>query len=220
VLEKPFGRDLRQEPGIRENSSIETYAALEFYLDNWRWAGIPFFVRTGKRLARHMTEISVHFKRTPRGDATLFTRGDEVEAERRIITPIEEAWAQLPPTSFPNYAAGATRRRTSSQLVEIIDLSAIPVDESRGSTRSHATRCREAGGDFHVCAGVGVRGVEVRDQWIGWDDATRVRHLPQVVNNSRVLLSPWVHIKNLASATLARVLRRLPADGSQGSVST
>src|SRR5260370_13802136 len=54
--------------------------------------------------------------------------------------------------------------------------------------------------------------IEVRDQWIGWDDATRVRHLPQVVNNSRFLLAPFVHIKNLASATLARGLRRLPAD--------
>jgi hypothetical protein len=54
--------------------------------------------------------------------------------------------------------------------------------------------------------------IGVRDQWIGWDEATRVRHLPQVVNNSRFLLAPWVQIKNLASATLARVLRRLPAD--------
>ena len=54
--------------------------------------------------------------------------------------------------------------------------------------------------------------IGVRDQWIGWDEATRVRHLPQVVNNSRFLLAPWVQVKNLASATLARVLRRLPAD--------
>src|SRR5205807_2218534 len=54
--------------------------------------------------------------------------------------------------------------------------------------------------------------IEVRDQWIGWDEATRAHHLPQVVNNSRFLLLPWIHIKNLASATLARVLRRLPAD--------
>ena len=54
--------------------------------------------------------------------------------------------------------------------------------------------------------------IEVRDRWIGWDDKTRARHLPQVVNNSRFLLAPWVHIKNLASATLARVLGRLPAD--------
>ena len=42
-----------------------------------------------------------------RGDATLFTRRDEVEAEWRIITPIEEAWAQLQPPDFPNYAAGS-----------------------------------------------------------------------------------------------------------------
>ena len=54
--------------------------------------------------------------------------------------------------------------------------------------------------------------MQARDRWIGWDDATRARHLPQVVNNSRLLLLPWVHIKNLASATLARALRRLPAD--------
>ena len=54
--------------------------------------------------------------------------------------------------------------------------------------------------------------IERRDQWIGWDDRTRGRHLQQVVNNSRFLLVPWVHIKNLASATLAHVLRRLPAD--------
>jgi hypothetical protein len=54
--------------------------------------------------------------------------------------------------------------------------------------------------------------LQARDRWIGWDDAMRARHLPQVVNNSRLLLLPWVHIQNLASATLARALRRLAAD--------
>ena len=54
--------------------------------------------------------------------------------------------------------------------------------------------------------------MQARDRWIGWDDATRARHLAQVVNNSRFLLLPWVHIQNLASATLARALRHLPAD--------
>lgn len=54
--------------------------------------------------------------------------------------------------------------------------------------------------------------MQARDRWIGWDDATRAQHLPQVVNNSRLLLLPWVQIKNLASATLAGVLRRLLAD--------
>ena len=54
--------------------------------------------------------------------------------------------------------------------------------------------------------------IQARDRWIGWDDATRAQHLPEVVNNSRLLLLPWVHIHNLASATLARALSRLPAD--------
>ncbi len=168
----------REEPGVDPHSNTETYAALELYINNWRWAGVPFYVRAGKRLATKLTEIAVHFKRTPqalfastpdehvepnviamniqpnegisisfgakrpglqmraapvtmdfsyaktfgtevtlayetllldamRGDATLFTRRDEVEAEWRIITPIEDAWAQLPPPPFPNYAAGS-----------------------------------------------------------------------------------------------------------------
>ena len=51
-----------------------------------------------------------------------------------------------------------------------------------------------------------------RDAWIGWDDPTRVRHLPQVVNNSRLLILPWVRVKNLASTILARTARALLAD--------
>jgi hypothetical protein len=54
--------------------------------------------------------------------------------------------------------------------------------------------------------------IQARDRWIGWDDATRARHLQQVVNNSRFLLLPWVQIKNLASATLAQAVRCLRAD--------
>jgi glucose-6-phosphate 1-dehydrogenase len=168
----------RQEPEVAGNSATETYAAVEFYVDNWRWAGVPFFIRTGKRLSQRVSEIRVHLKRTPqalfastpydqlepnvitlriqpddgvsiafdakrpgsqmrtltvdanfsyeavfgskgspayetllldsmRGDATLFTRRDEVEAEWRIITPIEQAWKQLPAPTLPNYAAGS-----------------------------------------------------------------------------------------------------------------
>jgi len=169
----------RQEPRVSANSVTETYAAVELYVDNWRWAGVPFYIRTGKRLTRQLSEIRVHLKRTPqalfastpyeqlgpnvitlriqpnggisiafnakrpgsqmraitvdanfsyesafgsegstayetllldsmRGDATLFTRRDEVEAEWRIITPIEEAWAHSPVPTFPNYPAAAT----------------------------------------------------------------------------------------------------------------
>jgi glucose-6-phosphate 1-dehydrogenase len=168
----------REEPGVAADSLSETFVALELRVDNWRWSGVPFFVRTGKRLAGETTEIRVHFKPTPEalfgspqnhqpepniidmriqpdegiaisfgakrpglgmsgitvkadfsyreafgmnapvayetllldvmmGDPTLFTRGDEVEAEWRIITPIEQAWLQLPKPQFPNYAAGS-----------------------------------------------------------------------------------------------------------------
>jgi glucose-6-phosphate 1-dehydrogenase len=178
----------RQEPGVNPQSNTETYVAVEFHVDNWRWAGVPFFVRAGKRLANQLTEIAVHFKRTPqalfsrnpgdvhhnvitmriqpnegiainfgaktpgshmrasrvnmdfsyreafgtatpvayetllldamRGDATLFTRRDEVEAEWRIITPIEEAWAQLPPPDFPNYPAGSEGPANADSLIQ------------------------------------------------------------------------------------------------------
>jgi glucose-6-phosphate 1-dehydrogenase len=178
----------RQEPGVHADSQTETYAAVEFHIDNWRWAGVPFYVRAGKRLANQLTEIAIHFKRTPqalfsrspkdvhhnvitmriqpnegialsfgakqpglqmrairvnmdfsyrdafggetpaayetllldamRGDATLFTRRDEVEAEWRIITPIEEAWAELPPPPFPNYAAGSEGPESADHLIK------------------------------------------------------------------------------------------------------
>lgn len=52
----------------------------------------------------------------------------------------------------------------------------------------------------------------VRDRWIGWNDTMRARNLQLLVNNSRLLFLPWIHIQNLASATLARVLRLLPGD--------
>jgi len=168
----------REEPGVQAGSTTETYAAIDFRIDNWRWEGVPFYVRTGKRLAQSRSEVVVHFKRTPQalfahaplthlapnqitlriqpdegisigfaakrpgdelraigvhadfsyaesfggkvpspyatllldvmhGDSTRFTRRDEVEAEWRIITPIEEAWAAQPAPAFPSYAAGS-----------------------------------------------------------------------------------------------------------------
>jgi glucose-6-phosphate 1-dehydrogenase len=177
-----------QEPGVKPDSLTETFAAVRLDVENWRWAGVPFYLRTGKRLANNVTEIKVHFKRTPqalfaggengsfgpnvvslriqpdegisvsfgakrpgthmstvpvkasftyadafggntpvayetlildamRGDATLFTRRDEVESEWKIITPIEEAWAQLPPPQFPNYAAGSEGPEQAQKLL-------------------------------------------------------------------------------------------------------
>lgn len=166
----------RQEENVSPNSSIETYAALQLFIDNWRWGGVPFFLRAGKRLPKRGTEIAIAFKDAPGllfqlkgkkmqsnvlviriqpdegislrmnckvpglaspiqpvqmnfrygsyfgatppeayerlicdcmlGDSTLFTRGDEVLASWKLMTPILERWQQQPPASFPNYAAG------------------------------------------------------------------------------------------------------------------
>src|SRR5882757_7658493 len=55
----------RAEPGVAPESRTETFAALKLNIDNWRWAGVPFYFRTGKRLALRHTEIAIHFKRMP-----------------------------------------------------------------------------------------------------------------------------------------------------------
>jgi glucose-6-phosphate 1-dehydrogenase len=55
----------RQEEGVDPNSTTETYAALKLWIDNWRWQGVPFYVRSGKRLAKRVTEIAIHFKKPP-----------------------------------------------------------------------------------------------------------------------------------------------------------
>ncbi|MDQ5807752.1 MAG: glucose-6-phosphate dehydrogenase [Actinomycetota bacterium] len=164
------------EPDVPDDSKTETFAALRLEVDNWRWAGVPFYLRTGKRLARKVTEIAVTLKPVPhlafeqagsvgvrpnelvftvqpnegvslslgakipgtrmslrpvnmeflygttflsqspeayerllldamRGDATLFTRDDEVEAQWRIIDPVLKGWAALG-DGVPQYEAG------------------------------------------------------------------------------------------------------------------
>jgi glucose-6-phosphate 1-dehydrogenase len=166
-----------EEDGVPPDSNTEAYAALRLEVDNWRWAGVPFYLRTGKRLARKVTEIAVTLKPVPhlafseggslgvqpnqlvmmlqpnegvslqlgakipgtrmkirpvnmeflygtaflsqspeayerlitdamRGDATLFTRNDEVEAQWRICDPIVKDWEATPPP-LPTYEAGS-----------------------------------------------------------------------------------------------------------------
>jgi len=168
----------KEDEGVKADSQTETYTAIEFQISNWRWSGVPFYVRTGKSLGRHLTEIAVHLKRTPQalfartpdeevdpnvivlrlqpnegimvsfgakrpgfemqtstvhmdfcyksgfgvespdayemllldvmqGDATLFIRSDEVEAQWRLITPIEEAWANQREPKVTTYEAGS-----------------------------------------------------------------------------------------------------------------
>lgn len=55
----------REEKGVRPDSSTETYVAIKFFIDNWRWAGVPFYIRTGKKLPTRVTEIVIEFKPTP-----------------------------------------------------------------------------------------------------------------------------------------------------------
>ena len=55
----------RDEPGVNRASTTETFVALRLELDSWRWAGVPFYLRTGKRLPKRVTEIAIQFKRPP-----------------------------------------------------------------------------------------------------------------------------------------------------------
>jgi glucose-6-phosphate 1-dehydrogenase len=176
-----------EEEGVPEDSRTETYVALRLEVDNWRWAGVPIYLRTGKRLARKVTEIAVTLKPVPhlafhavgsvgvqpnqliltvqpnegvslslgakipgtrmrirpvnmeflygtsflsqspeayerlimdamRGDATLFTRNDEVEAQWRIIDPILEAW-EHGDTPLAQYAAGSQGPEEADQIL-------------------------------------------------------------------------------------------------------
>jgi len=177
-----------EEADVPEDSTTETYAALRLDVDNWRWAGVPFYLRTGKRLARKVTEIAVTLKPVPhlafaqegsvgvqpnqliltmqpnegvslslgakipgtrmrirpvnmeflygtaflsqspeayerlitdamRGDATLFTRDDEAEAQWRICDPIVKAWEQMP-GPLATYEAGSQGPEEANELLE------------------------------------------------------------------------------------------------------
>ena len=55
----------RQEPKVKPNSNVETYVALKLLIDNWRWSGIPFYLRTGKNLPQSASEVRIQFRRTP-----------------------------------------------------------------------------------------------------------------------------------------------------------
>ena len=55
----------RDEPGVDQLSRTETFVALKFFIDNWRWAGVPFYIRTGKKLPTRVTEVVIHFKSVP-----------------------------------------------------------------------------------------------------------------------------------------------------------
>jgi len=74
----------RQEKGVNPNSGIETYAAVRFAIDNWRWADVPFYVRSGKRMPKREAEIAIQFRRAPH---LLFGKSgaDQIEANQLVL---------------------------------------------------------------------------------------------------------------------------------------
>jgi len=176
----------RDEPGVSRASRTETFVGMRLLIDNWRWAGVPFYLRTGKRLAKRTTEIMIQFKRAPhivfrerevqpnrlvlniqpdegicvsfgakkpgtemaignvamnfsykegfggssrsayatllndclRGDATLFDRGDSVEAAWSLVDPILDVWSAAKTATVPEYPAGTWGPKESDQLLE------------------------------------------------------------------------------------------------------
>ncbi len=73
----------REEPDVAPNSPTPTYTAIRFMLDNWRWQGVPFYLRSGKRLPRRATEIAIQFRQPPSPDVSLTRRtGDRAQHAR------------------------------------------------------------------------------------------------------------------------------------------
>jgi glucose-6-phosphate 1-dehydrogenase len=178
----------RQEKDVDPQSKTETFAAARFHIDNWRWEGVPIYLRSGKALWKRGTDIIVEFKKAPlvlfrntpvrevaanrlvfhiqpyqgieiqfqakipgptlrlqpvnmrfsygdafkasrytgyevmiysctHGDATLFSRGDLVEAAWRVAQPLLDHWAATP-ADFPNYARGSWGPTAASDLIE------------------------------------------------------------------------------------------------------
>jgi glucose-6-phosphate 1-dehydrogenase len=177
----------RQEPDVDPASETETFVAARLMIDDWRWSGVPFYVRTGKRLPKRATEIAIQYREVPhrlfqdegvepdanllairiqpdegimlrfsakvpglgldvrsvtmdftygsafsvdspdayetlildalQGDASLFTRADEVEEAWGIVDPIVETWAEAAAPDFPNYEAGSWGPAASDELL-------------------------------------------------------------------------------------------------------
>lgn len=76
----------RDEKGVNPDSRTETFVAVKFFIDNWRWGGVPFYIRTGKRLPTKVTEVVVHFKPTPQ---RLFQEKETSENANQLIIRIQ-----------------------------------------------------------------------------------------------------------------------------------
>jgi glucose-6-phosphate 1-dehydrogenase len=178
----------RDEPGVSPVSLTETYLAARIFIDNWRWSGVPFYLRSGKRLPKRLTEIAVQFKQVPLalfgvrnmagdapnrlvihiqpdegitltfgakapgptqqilpvkmefsylnafggeppeayerllldslvGDATLFTRSDEVQTAWSFTTAIINGWANQTVKNLPIYEAGTWGPASADEFI-------------------------------------------------------------------------------------------------------
>jgi glucose-6-phosphate 1-dehydrogenase len=196
---------------VAPDSTVDTFVALKVLIDNWRWSGVPFYLRTGKRLAARDTEIVIKFKSAPfilfretevdrlsgnrlvlhiqpdegislsfgakipgpildigtvdmnfdyedyfgdvpstgyerllhdcmMGDATLFQRADQVEAGWAVVEPIQQAWANSTPPSFPNYDAGSWGPKEAEEL---LSCNGQNWDETRDIRRSRAPAAKK-----------------------------------------------------------------------------
>ncbi|HXS94357.1 MAG TPA: glucose-6-phosphate dehydrogenase [Candidatus Limnocylindrales bacterium] len=76
----------REEPGVKPDSQTDTYAAVTFFVENWRWAGVPFYVRSGKRLPKRVTEIAIQFNPAP---LAIFDKNDGEMSPNLLIVRIQ-----------------------------------------------------------------------------------------------------------------------------------
>ncbi len=76
----------REEKGVAPDSSTETFAMITMYFDNWRWSGVPFYIRSGKRLAKRVTEIGIQFKAAPH---QLFSSAIELGTPNQLILRLQ-----------------------------------------------------------------------------------------------------------------------------------
>jgi glucose-6-phosphate 1-dehydrogenase len=89
IASKIKGEDVkgyRDEKGVNPESTTETYAAIKFYIDNWRWGGIPFYIRSGKRLPTRVSEVVIHFKKTPH---FLFKKNENTDSYNQLVLRIQ-----------------------------------------------------------------------------------------------------------------------------------
>ena len=75
----------RQEQSVDPNAQTDTYAAVTFFIDNWRWAGVPFYIRSGKRMPKRVTDIAIQFKAPPLGLFSQETKGGLKEARPNLL---------------------------------------------------------------------------------------------------------------------------------------